>query len=169
MWKFIKRSLQVIGLLIIIGTGAGLSYRFSENFATDLAFLSCPAFDAKRLDMDSPNFFKTIQSKEFEKKPLLRLKKDWMRGEVILNWIALVGKSENGLQPAKRLKVSVTNYSGYDWTQKVRRTLNRETLVYTGNYGEEYWVKRQCSRINKQTFEKARRAIVLETKARQKI
>ena len=169
MWKIIKRTLQVIGLLIIIGIGAAFAYNYSEKFATDMAFLSCTVIDAKRLDKDSPNFFDAVKAREIEEKPFLRLKKDWMRGEVLLNWIARVGETENGLQPTKRLTVSVTKYSGYIWSEKVRRTFNRETLEYTLQYDGEYWVKRQCKRIDKQTFEKERQTVNMKTKAKQNI
>ncbi|MDC3003181.1 hypothetical protein OAZ20_03750 [Paracoccaceae bacterium] len=169
MWKFIKRTVQLIAALIVVGIVAWVGYENSARLATDIAFLSCPVTDAERLNVVDTNFREPMKNRDREEKPYTRLQKDWIRGEIILNWIADVSESEDGLQGAKRLKESVTEYSGYDWGHKANRSINRETLIYRLEVEDNYWVERQCVPISKQEFNKAVDAVTTATKAKQKI
>lgn len=169
MWNFIKRTLQVIAVLIALGILAVVTHENSDRLATDMAFLSCPVTAAERLDKPNNTFLDTVKNRDREAKPYIRLQKDWIRGEIILNWIASVSQSEDGLQGAKRLKTSVSEYSGRDWAQKASRSINRETLLYRIEVDDVYWVERQCVPISKQEFNKAVEAVSAATKAKQKI
>ena len=169
MWKFIKRTFQVIVVLIVLGIVALVAHMNSDRLASDMAFLSCPIIAANRLDTPDTTFLEAIKNRDRENKPYLRLRKDWIRGEIILNWIADVSYSEDGLQGTQRLKTSVTEYSGRDWVEKETRSINRETLIYRLEIDNLYWVERQCVPISKQEFNKAVNAVSTATKAKQKI
>lgn len=169
MWKFIKRTLQIITALVIVGIFALVGYENSSRLAMDMAFLSCPVKNAQRLDNPDQNFLATIKSRAREQNPYVRLQRDWIRGEVILHWIADISQSENGLQGAKRLQSFVNEYSGYDWIDRADRSINRETLVYRLEVKDKYWVERKCATISKQKFYDAVQAVANATKAKQKI
>lgn len=169
MWKFIQRTLQAIVVFIALGIIVFVADKNSDRLASDLAFLSCPVTAAERLDKPSNTFFDTVKNQDWEAKPYIRLRKDWIRGEIILDWVAPVSQSENGLQGAKRLKMSVSEYSGRDWAEKASRSINRETLLYRVEFDDAYWVERECVPISEQEFNKAVYAVSAATKAKQKI
>ena len=94
----------------------------------------------------------------------------------MLNWIAEDGTSENGLETTQPLAISVSNYSGFDYLNSVRRTIDRESLIYrltkeasSIDKTIEYYVERQCRIIDKEIFDAKRLKSAEATKAKQKI
>ena len=165
MVKFFKRTLYVI--LGIIALGAAWLYveLNSEKFATDMVYLECTIDEVS--DLDQRNRRKVIHG---------RLRDDWINDKVLLNWVADGGDAENGLNNTRKLNVSTKYYSGYDYSNKAKRTFYRETLEYrlevkkSSSVSEnEYWHTRQCEIIEKRVFEAERRKSAAATKAKQKI
>ena len=104
-----------------------------------------------------------------------RLRDDWIQDKVLLNWVADRGNSEDGIETTHRLNVSTNTYSGYSYSDKIKRTFDRDTLLYTWerkdtSYGQvEYWLTRKCVKVPKNIFEKLRKKSAEATKAKQKI
>ena len=104
-----------------------------------------------------------------------RLRKDWINDVVLLNWVARKGKTETGLEETQRLQIKTDKYSGFNYTRKVARSFDRDTLVYTlerRNFSTDpasFWLKRRCSIITSRTFESLRKKSEDATKAKQKI
>ena len=169
MWKFIKRTFQIIAACIVVGIVALVGHSNSERLATDMVFLSCNIIDANSIEGNDNRILQSVK-KTHGVNILGRLKKDWIRSEVLLNWIDDDAQSEDGLLKTVRLKIEVDKYTGYNWSGKVRRTFNRETLLYRIEYEKSgYWVERQCSITPKNIFEKLRKKMANETKAKQNI
>ena len=169
MWKFIKRTFQVIAVLVAAGIVALFMYGNSERLATDMVYLSCDIIDANAIEGNDERILDAVR-KSHGRNILGRLKKDWIKNEVLLNWIDDDNKSENGLNDTERLKIEVAQYTGYNWSDEVRRTFNRETLLYRIEYENSgYWVERQCYITQKDSFEKLRKEMSDKTKAKQKI
>ena len=164
MLKFFKRTLYVILGLIALGAAWLYVESNSEKFATDMVYLECTISefsDGKRRYSG-----KVIHG---------RLRDDWINDKVLLNWVAGVGEAENGLQSTIKLKVSTNYYYGYDYSDNVQRSFDRDTLKYVweskkSSAGEiEYWHSRQCEIIEKRVFEAERKKSAAATKAKQKI
>ena len=169
MWKVFKRAVQLSAALVIFGIGVFLVAEKSEVFATDMVYLSCDIIDANAIEGEDEQILDAV-IKNHVRSILGRLKKDWVKNEVLLNWIDHDSRSENGLQDTVRLKIEVGQYTGYNWSGKVRRTFNRETLLYRVDYEKSgYWVERQCYISQKDSFEKLRKQMAIITKAKQKI
>ena len=169
MWKFIKRTLQVIAALVVLAIIAFVGYGNSERLATAMVYLSCDITAANAIDGNDDRILQSVL-KVHDRNVLGCLKKDWIRNEVLLNWIDVDGESENGLNDTERLRIEVKQYTGYNWSKKVRRSFNRENLLYRIEYEEgNYWVERQCYITQKNSFEKLRKEMADKTKAKQKI
>lgn len=173
MWVFIKRAFLLICLLIFTGIGYLIALENSEKFAVDMAFLECP-----RSEIGGSSDQRLLDAVERVQQPILfgRLKKDYLQGKVLLNWIAEDGTSENGLETTQPLAISVSNYSGFDYLNSVRRTIDRESLIYrltkeasSIDKTIEYYVERQCKIIDKGVFDAKRLKSAEATKAKQKI
>ena len=173
MIKFLKRTFYVILGLIALG-GAWLYVDLSsEKFAKDIAYLECTNHELGTGSLTEK------QGKQFTKsrrpKIVGRLRDDWIKDKVLLNWVTEGGTSEDGLETTKKLNVSTNNYSGYSYSDKVKRTFNRDTLLYTyeaqdTSFGPvKYWLTRKCVKVPKNVFEKLRKKSADATKAKQKI
>ena len=170
MWKFVKRTLQVIAGLIILGIIAIAGYANSERLSYDMVYLSCAITDANGMTEDDDRIRPAVLE-HWGPTNQARLRKDWIRGKVLLNWIDTHGDGdqENGLQNTVSMNISVQEYSAFDWVDKVTRKINRETLVYRIEYADRYWMERKCKKITKPMFEKIREVITIQIKAKQKI
>ena len=164
MVKFFKRTLYVILGLIALGATWAYVETNSEKFATDMVYLACTIDEIS--DLEKRNRRKVIHG---------RLRDDWINDKVLLNWVAMTGTAEDGLESTTRLDVSTNYYSGYNYSSKVKRTFDRDTLKYwrevkKSSVGEvEYWWSRQCEIIEKRVFEAERKKSAAVTKAKQKI
>lgn len=173
MQKFLMRTLYVLlGLITLAGTGLYVVLN-SEKFATDIAYLKC-SLDRVGPDELSDELWEIYGGDKY-KDSLLRLREDWISDEVLLDFVAGDGKSENGLVATKRLSISTKTYSGYDYTDEAQRTFNRETLLYTTEVKNTskpelaYWITRKCVIVHKSVFEDKRKKSAAATKAKQKI
>ena len=165
MVKFFKRTLYVILGLIALGAAWLYVESNSEKFATDMVYLACS------IDEISEG-----GRRDRPKMAYGRLRDDWINDKVFLNWVARAGTAEDGLESTKKLYVSTNYYSGYDYSGKIKRTLNRDTLEYLfemkkdSSVGEtEWWETRKCVIIEKRVFEAERKKSAAATKAKQKI
>ena len=173
MIKFLKRIFYVILGLIALGGAWLYVYSNSDKLAKDIAYLECTMHE---LDTGS---LTEKQGKQFanSQRPKIvgRLRDDWIQDKVLLNWVAVPGVSEDGLDTTHRLNVSTNTYSGYSYSHKINRTFDRDTLLYTWeskdtSYGQaEYWLTRKCVKVPKKIFEKLRKKSAEATKAKQKI
>lgn len=169
MWKFIKRTFQVIAVLTVFGIVALVGYGNSERLATDMVFLSCNTVNANAIEGSDDRILEAVLENH-TRTVVGRLRKDWIRNQVLLNWVDDHNISEDGLEETRRLNIEVDNYNGYVWSGKIRRSFNRETLLYRVEYENRgYWVERQCFITEKENFEKLRMKNANETKAKQKI
>jgi hypothetical protein len=173
MKKFLIRTLYVLlGLITLAGTWLYVVTN-SEKFATDIAYLKC-SLDQVGSDKRSDNFHNEVRKRQ-RKEIVGRLREDWVSDKVLLNWVADDGTSENGLGATKRLNISTTTYSGYDYADELQRTFDRETLRYTWESKETsrgeviFWIKRKCVIVDKSVFEEKRKKSAAATKAKQKI
>ena len=163
MVKFFKRTLYVILGLIALGAAWLYVELNSEKFATDMVYLECT------IDEISEG-----GRRDRPKMAYARLRDYWINDKVLLNWVAMTGTAEDGLESTTRLDVSTNYYSGYDYSSKIKRTFDRDTLKYTrvvkSSAGEtERWRTRQCVIIEKRVFEAERKKSAAATKAKQKI
>ena len=170
MWKFVKRTLQVIAGLIILGIIAIAGYANSERLSYDMVYLSCAITDANGMTEDDDRIRPAVLE-HWGPTNQARLRKDWIRGKVLLNWIDTHGDSdqENGLQNTVSMNISAQKYSASDWLDKIKRTIDRETLVYRAEYKDAYWIERKCKKTTKSEFEAIREIITTQIKAKQKI
>ena len=170
MWKFVKRTLQVIAGLIILGIIAIAGYANSERLSYDVVYLSCVITDANGLITESDALRPSV-IKHHGPITHVRLRKDWIRGKVLFNWIGERGvrDQENGLENTVSMNISPQKYSASDWLDKVKRTIDRETLVYRAEYKDAYWIERKCKKTTKSEFEAIREIITTQIKAKQKI
>jgi hypothetical protein len=134
----------------------------SEKFATDMVYLECTIDEISKEEL------------AFRNMTYGRLRDDWINDKVLLNWVAIAGRAENGLSGTIKLNVSTTRYFGYDYSDKAQRTFDRDTLKYSrvveSSTGEtERWHTRQCEIIEKRVFEAERKKSAAATKAKQKI
>lgn len=173
MVKFFKRILYVILGLIALGATWGYVRSNSESLSTDIAYLECALSDYSNASL-TDEYRERIAVAKTEKQ-FGRLRKDWINDSVLLNWVAREGKSESGLEPLKWLSVNTNNYSGYDFTERVQRTFDRDTLLYTWERKQnsfdkpDFWRTHNCEIIEKRVFEAERKKSAAATKAKQKI
>ncbi|MDA8830405.1 hypothetical protein OAO82_01550 [bacterium] len=173
MIKFLKRTFYVILGLIALGGAWLYVYLNSDQFAKDIAYLECTMHELGTGSLTEK------QGKQFanSRRPKIvgRLRDDWIQDKVLLNWVADRGTSEDGMEPTHKLNVSTNTYSGYSYSDKIKRTFDRDTLLYTyemqdTSYGQvEYWLTRKCVKVPKNIFEKLRKKSAEATKAKQKI
>jgi hypothetical protein len=173
MVKFFKRTLYVILGLIALGATSLFVRSNSESLSTDIAYLKCALSDHNNASW-TDEYRELIEVLKTEKQ-FGRLRKDWIKDSVLLNWVAREGKSESGLEPSKRLSVNTNNYSGYSYTDRAQRTFDRDTLLYTWERKEssvdkaDFWRIHNCVIIEKRVFEVERKKSAAATKAKQKI
>jgi len=173
MIKFLKRTFYVILGLIALGGAWLYVYLNSDQFAKDIAYLECTMheLDTGSLTEKRGKLFANSMRSNI----VGRLRDDWIQDKVLLNWVAVPGESEDGLDTTHRLNVSTNTYSGYSYSHKINRTFDRDTLLYTWeskdtSYGQaEYWLTRKCVKVPKNIFEKLRKKSAEATKAKQKI
>lgn len=173
MWLFVKRAFLLIMLLIVTGIGYLIALENSENFAVDMAFLECT-----RSEIGGNSDQRVLDAVEKAQRKIIygKLQKDHLQNRVLLTWVADQGESESGLSTSHSLRISVSNYSGFDYLSSVRRTIDRESLIYrlTKEVSSidktiEYHVERQCQIIDREIFESNRLKSANATKAKQKI
>ncbi len=173
MWKFIKWTLLVIVTLIVLGISALVAISYSRALAYTIVSLECKLYEA-----DTPQNY--LRQKEiYGEISYARLNKDWIQGNIVLNWIREEADTETGLGADVILRESVAEYYGteYDYPNKfkVYRSFNRETLVYKRDIldntsGESVmWMTRKCKIIPNQEFNKRMKRAADATKAKQKI
>lgn len=169
MWKSVKRILWATACLIAVGVAGVVSYANSERLAYDIAHLSCVVSDANGLTSKDARILPKVR-KQQPSRNYARLRKDWLQGVVLLNWVDTRNTSERGLEPTRRLKIEVDKYTGRDWSRNVTRSFDRETLQYRVEYTDaNYWVEQSCVLVPKTRFEDVRQKNAAETKAKQKI
>ncbi|MDA9939748.1 hypothetical protein N9C37_04690 [Planktomarina temperata] len=173
MIKFLKRTFYVILGLIALGSAWLYVYSNSGKFATDIAYLECSLRDVGS-DAKDKRFLDNVRT-AYSDNAVGRLANDWIKGKVLLNWIADEGETEDGLSSTIKLSTSTSSYAGYSYSTDIRRTFNRNTLLYTWQKKEGYngkvifWMTRQCVIIDKRIFEAKRKKSADATKANQKI
>ena len=173
MIKFLKRTFYVILGLIALGGAWLYVFLNSDKLAKDIAYLECSLHEVGS-DTKDKLFLDQFRS-AYSKNIVGRLRDDWIKDKVLLNWVADGGKSEDGIETTHRLNVSTNTYSGYSYSDKTKRTFDRDTLLYTWerqdtSYGQvEYWLTRKCVKVPKNIFEKLRKKSAEATKAKQKI
>jgi hypothetical protein len=173
MLKLIKWTLLTfLGLIVlVIGTWVALSY--SRALAYTIVSLECKIYEA-----DTPQNYLT-QKEHFDEISYARLNKDWLQGNIVLNWLREEADTETGLGQDIILRESVAEYYGTDYDYpdkfKVYRSFNRETLVYKRDVLDNtsgdslMWMKRKCKIIPNQEFNKRMKRAADATKAKQKI
>ena len=111
MIKFLKRIFYVILGLIALGGAWLYVYSNSDKFAKDIAYL-----EYTRHELDTGSLTEK-QGKQFANsqspKIVGRLRDDWIQHNVLLNWVADRGNSEDGIETTHRFNVSINTYSGY--------------------------------------------------------
>lgn len=170
MLKFIKRLMLFILALALILAVALYIYVNSERFAPPIASLRCSLTAAS--DNDYLRYKKSLGMIGYA-----QLRRDPFKDVIYLYWLAEAGKSENGLNQAKRLNESVSQYSGIDYIDyetRVRRSFDRQTLEYrrevlNQNNQITSWMTRYCILISDDAFERLRLKSAEATKAKQKI
>ena len=173
MIKFLKRTFYVILGLIALGGAWLYVYSNSDKFAKDIAYLECSLRDVGS-DAKDKRFLDEVRT-AYSDNAVGRLANDWIKGKVLLNWIADEGETEDGLASTIKLSTSTSSYAGYSYSTDIRRTFNRNTLLYTWQKKEGYngkvifWMTRQCVIIDKRIFEANRKKSADATKANQKI
>ena len=127
MWLFIKRAFLLIIVLIAAGIGYLIALENSEKFAVDMAFLECT-----RSEIGGNSDQRVLDAVEQAQRKIIygKLQKDHLQNRVLLTWVADQGESESGLNTSQSLRISVSNYSGFDYLMSVRRTIDRESLIY---------------------------------------
>jgi len=124
------------------------------------------------LSAEEAKMFMDVDKKR-PKKVMGRLRDDWAKNKVLLNWVSFGGTNESGLGDTLYLDVSPTLYSGY--ISNSQRTFNRDTLEYLREVKQSsegdaiYWHTRKCVIIEKRVFEAERKKSAAATKAKQKI
>ena len=129
MIKFLKRTFYVILGLIALGSAWLYVYSNSGKFATDIAYLECSLRDVGS-DAKDKRFLDNVRT-AYSDNAVGRLANDWIKGKVLLNWIADEGETEDGLQSTVKLKTSTNSYAGYTYSTDIMRTFNRNTLLYS--------------------------------------
>ncbi len=170
MRKILKRTLQILLLLMILSVGVLLAYSYSEKLSTNVAYLEC------ELTQTGGSISMQAARAAWENTSYARLRYDWINDNILLNWISDNGTvSENGLEKTIVLRIDTLSYSGYDYTQQRYRSLNRETLLYrkerreTSGSQPDWWAESECKKIDGTKFEGLRQFQENITKARQKI
>ena len=182
MVKFLKRTLYVILAFIALSATSLYMYSNSDKFAKDIVYLEC-ILDGVGSDTREKGSLDALRN---TKKGILigKLRKDWIKDKVLLNWVADEGTTEHGLEGTQKLGVGIRTYSGYITSSLVSRSFDRNTLVYTwkrmlrdrGNIFDEfdleevdYWITRKCVIVDESVFETERKKSAAATKAKQKI
>ena len=170
--KYVKRLFIVVLALPILVFAWVQVQDNSHLVAYDLVHLQCKTTDV------GGEFSSPAEETARRRRKLVafaRLQKDEINERVLLQFVADVSQSEDGLQPIQSLSINVDSYSGWDGGSQVQRTIDRNTLVYKLEHKEysisavKWWHHRQCEIIDKAVFEKRRNEVVSATKAAQKI
>ena len=171
--KYVRRALYVILAVVVLFVAYMFTIRNGSTLALNMAYLRCTTLET------GGNFASTKVERDFRlKTPTIigRLQKDWVNNKVLLNWVAVAGEEEDGLDPTHSLSIEVDKYSGWNYVERVQRNLDRATLIYTWENKDSMsssqilaWKTRQCELIDKTTFEAQRKKSADATTAQQKI
>lgn len=170
MGKFIKRTLQsILGLIVLIIVMA-LAYNYSEKFAVHKVALKCGKPNLITDELDLGYIFQTSA--------IGSLRKDYIRGKMLLNWVSDDADTENGLDDTLSLKESTTVYEGMKYNTKytTKRIIDRNTLKYNLTITDNTYpskgfteMERFCKIIPRSLFEQKRKEMADATKKKQKI
>tara|TARA_Y100001954_G_C15589680_1_gene492543 strand:+ start:20 stop:511 length:492 start_codon:yes stop_codon:yes gene_type:complete len=162
--KLVKRTLQIISVLVIVGIGYFLVVKNSEYFATDIAYLECTIDEANEEFFD--NFVNALGLVSY-----VRLQKDHIKNQVLATWIDIDGDSDTGTRKTRRLDISSISYSSKKNDFYV--SFDRQTLRYKWSAGtredKKLWYERSCVKTTKQVYETARQKEVNRVKSNQNI
>ena len=170
MGKFIKRTLQsILGLIVLIIVMA-LAYNYSEKFAIHKVALECRKANVIEDQLGIGDWYSDVI--------VGSLRKDYIRGKILLNWVNNGAVKENGLNDTISLKESSTVYQGvkYDTNKTIKRILDRNTLKYNMTITDKSYpskgfteIERFCKIIPRSLFEQKRKEMADATKKKQKI
>ena len=119
-------GLSTLGIITFITLE--LMQQNSHKFATNIAFLECTLQEVSS-DKHEQDFLDAVKA-DVPLKTFARLNKDWIKGgSILLNWVAQVGLSEDGLKRTQTLEENINNYSGSLGVDE--HSFNRGTLLYT--------------------------------------
>ena len=169
MVKLIKRTFQtLLALFILIGVGIAV-YANSEKFATHSAALECDLL----INPYKPKIPPGIK-KAAEDDLVMQLRKDWIKGNILLNWATKPGETENGISQTVRLNVSTSNYQKQEpGPEGLRRQIDRKNLfydvTYRSNYNDLFTVTRVCNLIDVKKFYQIKDESAAATRVNQKI
>jgi hypothetical protein len=174
MAKILKRIFTVFMLLVLLVAGCITVLIFSDELATDVAYLECPLIKAAgEVDGASMTFDRAISI--WSPVSYARLRKNWIEQRIVLHWVEDENVSEDGLSKPYHLEESTLAYSSYEYSSQRFRSFSRETLIYRHEYREmptsaaTWYFERQCTTISKDIFEAKRLRHAKQTLARQKI
>ncbi len=174
MLKFIVGAALLIQVLVVFGVAALVAQANSEKFASDMVFLRCERPFSSGGTWDQVKINKVLKNQD--RVLVGRLRKDWIKGVVLLNWVASDGVKKTGLYDTLRLEIKTDKYTGYSAVGNHSRSFDRETLVYTlekkmFNADTEalYWLKRKCIVSTDELFDRLRKKSANVTKTKKKI
>lgn len=172
--KIIK-TLSALMIFILIGPAVYLfANAYSEIFAQDIAYLECKLETAGNSEGASLEAFMEVK-RVYGDVAFAHIQRDWIKDNILLNWIEDDNTSENGLQDTVYLSEQVLSYSGLDLATSIKRSFDRETLRYRWEKVAAlrdisgYWFERSCRIISRGTFEVLRRQAADGTAERQNI
>ena len=175
MIKLLKIILYVILGIIVLAIVAAAVTTNSQKFAKDIAYLECTPSRWQNFRLSEKEDKKLRKSIEERSIIVGRLRKDWIQSRILLDWVAELGTTENGLETTYKLSINTNNYTGYSYKGKIQRTFDRDTLLYTAE-GKQHSVSeidfrltRTCKLIEKKVFENQRKKSAKATKAKQTI
>jgi hypothetical protein len=170
MAKALKRIFMAFMLLVLLAAGYIAALTYSDELATDVAYLECALIKADGVGMTFDKAFELWGPVGYA-----RLQKNWIEQRIVLHWVDDENLSEDGLSSPIYLHESTLQYSGYDYEDRRYRSFNRETLVYRSEAREMsgspglWYFERQCKTISKDLFEAKRLRHANQTLSRQKI
>lgn len=123
---YLLLGLSALGITTLIALE--LIQENSHKFATNIAFLECTLQEVSS-DKHEQDFLDAVKA-DAPLKTFARLNKDWIKGgSILLNWVAQVGLSEDGLKRTQTLRENINNYSG-SLDVSDTHSFNRGTLLY---------------------------------------
>jgi hypothetical protein len=180
MMKALKRIFMVFMLLVLLAAGYIAAFAYSDELATDVAYLECRLSDDAGKDGALANGeLVTIVTEELSWPTRYRLRKDWIYDRVLESKIADPGIADDGLMEIRYFDASPLKYESvtYESASKmyVYASYDRERLVRRWELREVsdgkavLWYEEQCSEIDQVNFERHRQESVSATEKKQKI